>query len=120
MFELDTLRCNACVRKNKFVSNFATRSRGFQRSVNNTFITRRVAAYTNDIDPATYLRSIRAEILETLQNVMKLHGFVRWVLSLTVVFERLLDGDEQEIIRGDFTGASAQILLRPDQIEEQI
>ena len=66
--------------------------------MNNTFITRRVSAHTGDIDPATYLRSIRAEILGTLQNGMKLHGSVRWVLSLTVVFERLLDGNEQEII----------------------
>ena len=117
LYELDTLRCNACVRKTKF---FATRSRGFQRSVNNTFVTRRVPANVTDIDPATYLQSIRREISDTLLNGLELHGAIRWVLSLTVVFERLFEGDEEQIIRADFTGGPAQILLRPDQIDEQI
>ena len=36
------------------------------------------------------------------------------------MFERLLEGDEEQIIRADFTGGPAQILLRPDQIDEQI
>ena len=39
---------------------------------------------------------------------------------MTVLFERLLEGDEEQILRADFTGSSAQILLRPDQIDEQI
>ena len=31
-----------------------------------------------------------------------------------------MEGDEEQIIRADFTGGEAQILLRPDQIDEQI
>jgi len=88
--------------------------------VNNTFVTRRVPANVTDIDPATYMQSIRREISDTLRNGLELHGAIRWVVSLTVLFERLLEGDEEQILRADFTGSSAQILLRPDQIDEQI
>ena len=51
-------------------------------------------------------------MLDTLRNGMQLHGSVRWVLTLTVVFERLLDGDEQKLIREiqlDFVGAVLHI-----------
>ncbi len=47
-----------------------------------------------------------------------LHTSFRWVLSSTVIFEREVEGEIQET-RFDFY-SNEQILLRPDQIDEQI
>ena len=98
LYELETNRCNACVRKKKCVSSFAKRAQGYQSSVNHTFVIRRTLANEGDIDPAEYLRSIRAQVIETLQQGIALHTTIRWTLSLTVEFERALEGDGQQII----------------------
>lgn len=86
LFVEENKRCNACVRKQKYSNSFATKAKGYQTSVNNTFVVRRVPATANQIDPTAYLQSISNEIAKSLRQSIQLHTTLRWVLTLTVTF----------------------------------
>ena len=101
LFDTASEICNACVRKSKFANKFATRARGYERSVNNTFLTRRIFADPSAVDLSVYLQSIRHEIVEQLQQGLHLHTNLRWVFGATIVYERYVDGEREEI-RADF------------------
>ena len=118
LFDPSSEICHACTRKMKCVNSFATRARGYERSVNNTFLTRRTIAKGNTADPSVYLQSIRQEVIEMLQQGLELHTNLRWVFGATIVYERYVEGEREEI-KADFNSGD-QILLRRDQIEEQV
>src|SRR3989441_8055343 len=86
--------------------------------VHNTFISRQTLAGVETVDPLIYFNSITADIREMLQDGIELHSSFRWLLSVSVVFERTVEGISQET-RFDFYSRE-QILLRADQIDEQI
>jgi len=65
-----------------------------------------------------YFRSVRDELRQTLQDGVDLHTSFRWLLSASVVFERTVEDISQET-RFDFYSGE-QILLRVDQIDEQV
>src|SRR5207249_3228451 len=57
-------------------------------------------------------------ITSTLHNGLELHTCIRWILGATVIFERIIEGEEQET-RFEFN-SEQQILLIPDEIEQQV
>ena len=61
---------------------------------------------------------MRQELIEMLQQGLELHANLRWIFGSTIVYERYVDGEREEI-KADFSSGD-QILLRPDQIEEQV
>ena len=65
-----------------------------------------------------YFRSASPEIHDTLLEGVELHTSLRWLLSASVVFERTVEDISQET-RFDFYSGE-QILLRIDQIDEQV
>lgn len=87
-------------------------------SVNNTFISRRALAAVEAIDPITHFNSITVEFREMLQDCIELHSSFRWLLSASAVFERTVEDISQES-KFDFYSRE-QVLLRVDQIDEQI
>src|SRR6267154_677289 len=115
LFNLDSDQCFACVRKTECPRRWRRYTRS---SVNNTFISRRSLAAVEAIDPIEYFRSVTAEIREMLVNGMELHTSFRWLLSASVVFERTVEDISQET-RFDFYSRE-QVLLRTDQVDEQI
>ena len=70
------------------------------------------------IDPIVYFRTVIGEIASTLNNGLELHTCIRWILGATVIFERIIKGEEQET-RFEFN-SEQQILLRPDETEQQV
>src|SRR6266516_6010225 len=114
LFNLGSNRCYTCVRK----AECKRRWKRYTSSVNNTFINRTVLAGEDAIDASIYLRSMIPEIRRTLEDGVEMHTSFRWLLSSTVVFEREVEGETQET-RFDFY-SDEQVLLRPDQIDEQI
>src|SRR6266516_73439 len=114
LFNLGSNRCYTCVRK----AECKRRWKRYTSSVNNTFINRTVLAEEDAIDASIYLRSMIPEIRRTLEDWVEMHTSFRWLLSSTVIFEREVEGETQET-RFDFY-SDEQVLLRPDQIDEQI
>ena len=68
LFDAYSLICNACTRKQQIAKSTMTRARGYERSVNNTFVTRRIVAGSHAVDAAVHLRSISREIADTLRE----------------------------------------------------
>src|SRR6202142_1074258 len=117
LFDPSSEICHACARKTKQANKFATRARGYERSVNNTFLTQ-IFGDPGAIDPSLYLQSIRPEIVEMLQQGLDMHTNLRWTFGATIFYDRYVDGEREEI-KADFNSPD-QILLRPAQIEEQV
>ena len=90
----------------------------YTSSVNNTFIKRTVLAGEDAIDASIYLSSMSPEIRRVLEDGVEMHTSFRWLLSSTVIFERDVEGEAQET-HFDFY-SNEQVLLCPDQIDEQI
>src|SRR6267154_1507437 len=110
--------CNACHKRNKKANSFFPRNRHNQRSVNNTFIPHEIRAGADAIDPIIYYRSVAGEIASVVSRGLDVHSSTRWILRTTVIFERMVDDILQET-RFNFQSLP-QILLRADQIEDQV
>src|SRR6267154_531441 len=111
LFNLNSDRCFACIRKRNIVRKY----KSFKSSVNNTFL---IPAGEDAIDPLQHLQSVDGEIRETLRRGVEVHSSCRWVLSANTVFERTVEDISQET---NFNFSSnEQILLRVDQIPEQV
>src|SRR3989442_865234 len=111
-------KCNACITKEGKGNVFFPRNQRSQRSVNNTFISREILAGNDAIDPIVYYRSVAGEIASVVGQGLEVHSSSRWILRTTVIFERMVDDILQET-RFNFQ-SDAQILLRPDQIGDQV
>src|SRR5437867_730548 len=111
-------KCNACIIKEGKSNVFFPRSQRSQRSVNNTFISREILAGNDAIDPIVYYRSVAGDIASIVGQGLEVHVSTRWILRTTVIFERMVDDILQET-RFNFQ-SDAQILLRPDQIGDQV
>src|SRR6267154_6188004 len=114
LFNLNSDRCFACIRKRNVVRKY----KSFKSSVNNTFLVRHIPAGEDAIDPLQHLQSVDDEIRETLRRGVEVHSSCRWVLSASTVFEQTIEDISQET-RFDFS-SNEQILLRVDQIPEQV
>ena len=99
-------------------SSTMTRARGYDHSVNHTFVTRRIVAPSDAIDASVYLRSISGDIGDTLREGLRLHASIRWTLRIVVVFERNVEGEAEEV-PAEFSSDN-QVLLRDDEIDAQI
>jgi len=115
LFVLDDKECDACVRKQITKRKFFPRTK---TSINNTFLTHRILAGDDAIDSIPYFRSITEEIVTTLNHALHLHTSIRWLLGVTTIFEREIDGVLQET-RFEFS-SNQQVLLRTDQIDDQV
>src|SRR3989442_10538707 len=111
-------KCNTCVTKEGKGNVFFPRSQRSQRSVNNTFISREILAGNDAIDPIVYYRSVAGEIASVVSQGLEVHTSSRWILRTTVIFERMVDDVLQET-RFNFQ-SDPQILLRPDQVGDQV
>src|SRR5437867_12751760 len=111
-------KCNACITKEGKSNVFFPRSQRSQRSVNNTFISREILAGNDAIDPIVYYRSVAGDIASIVGQGLEVHVSTRWILRTTVIFERMVDDILQET-RFSFQ-SDPQILLRPDQIGDQV
>src|SRR6267154_4478886 len=110
--------CNACLKKDRKAKAFFPRSQRNQRSVNNTFLSHEILAGADAIDPILYYRSAAGEIASVVSHGLDVHTSTRWILRTTVIFERMVDDILQET-RFDFQSLP-QILLRADQVEDQV
>src|SRR6267154_523370 len=110
--------CNACFKKERKSNAFFPRNQRNQRSVNNTFLSHEIRAGADAIDPIIYYRSVAGEIASVLGRGLDVHTSTRWILRTTVIFERMVDDILQET-RFDFQSLP-QILLRADQVEDQV
>src|SRR5437867_12524857 len=111
-------KCNACITKEGKSNVFFPRSQRSQRSVNNTFISREILAGNDAIDSIVYYRSVAGEIASVVGQGLEVHVSTRWILRTTVIFERMVDDILQET-RFNFQ-SEPQILLRPDQVGDQV
>src|SRR3989442_15225867 len=118
LFVHDPEKCNACVKKDGKANVFFPRSQRSRRSVNNTFISREILAANDAIDPIIYYRSVAGDIASIVSQGLEVHVSSRWILRTTVIFERMVDVILQET-RFNFQ-SDQQILLRPDQIGDQV
>src|SRR6267154_2721818 len=114
LFNLGSDRCFACVRKDRVLRKYKT----FKTSVNNTFLVRHIPASGEAVDQLAHLHSADGEVRETLKRGIDVHTSCRWVLSVSTIFERTVEDVSQET-RFDFN-SNEQILLRMDQIPEQV
>src|SRR3989442_5908716 len=118
LFVYDPEKCNACIKKDGKANVFFPRSQRNRRSVNNTFISREILAGNDAIDPIVYYRSVAGEIASIVGQGLEVHTSSRWILRTTVIFERMVDDILQETrfnLQSD-----PQILLRPDQVRDQV
>src|SRR5437867_9944145 len=111
-------KCNACITKEGKGNVFFPRNQRNQRSVNNTFISREILAGNDAIDPIVYYRSVAGEIASIVGQGLEVHVSSRWILRTTAIFERMVDDILQET-RFNFQ-SDPQILLRPDQVGDQV
>jgi hypothetical protein len=72
------------------MDDMTQRGRGGRMStaVNNTFITYDINASEYDIDPLTFMRVSSDEVHGVLRDGLRLHGSIRWYISLEVRFQR--------------------------------
>jgi len=79
---------------------------------------RRTLAGNETIDAYEYFRQASPEIREMLENGVELHTCFRWLLSASVVYERMVEDISQETRFEFYSGE--QIILRVDEIDEQL
>src|SRR2546425_2465823 len=106
--------CNACHKRRTL---WQQSGRG-ATSVNNTFITEVIPIPAIVPDPLAYIREIKSTLADSLRNILKIQGPIKWYPASTLSFTKTV-GDDIASIEARFT-AVPRILLREDEIDAQL
>ena len=118
LFEQDSNTCRSCLSVEKTIRERRIQTGGkFTSSVNNTFVVESSEAEPNTSDPKVFCQAIKPSFAASLSKAIQKRA-IKWYPTLKASFIRHTTGG-MAMIEPWFL-APSQILLRPDQIDNQL